>query len=110
MLALQEPVRNRFARVMQVYRRTAFFYYILHLYLIHFIAAVVFFAKGKHTLQQAVDNMQQLPFLFLIPGEGFRLPGVYFIWILVVLILYPLCKKYDRYKAAHKEKWWLRYL
>ena len=26
------------------------------------------------------------------------------------MALYPLCKKYDQYKTAHKEKGWLSYL
>ena len=28
----------------------------------------------------------------------------------VVIALYPLCKRYDKYKTSHKEKWWLSYL
>jgi hypothetical protein len=95
---------------MIIFGRTAFFYYILHLYLIHLFSAIAFFASGKHTVQEAIDSMQRLPFLFVIPGEGFRLPIVYAVWIFLVLLLYPLCKKYDRYKSGHKEKWWLSYL
>jgi hypothetical protein len=46
----------------------------------------------------------------VVPGEGIGLLGVYAIWILVILCLYPLCKWYDNYKTNHKEKWWLSYL
>jgi hypothetical protein len=35
---------------------------------------------------------------------------VYLIWVLLILGMYPLCKWYDSYKSAHKEKWWLSYL
>ena len=52
----------------------------------------------------------QLPFKFIIAGEGYGLWTVYFIWITVVLALYPVCKWYDRYKTNHKEKKWLSYL
>jgi hypothetical protein len=45
-----------------------------------------------------------------VKGYGFSLAIVYLIWLGVVLILYPLCKWYDKYKMAHKEKWWLSYL
>ncbi|MFZ9388690.1 MAG: DUF1624 domain-containing protein [Chitinophagaceae bacterium] len=109
-LAFFENIRNRFTGWMRIYGRTAFFYYILHLYLVHLLAAVSFFIQGKHSVKEAVESMRQLPFLFLIPGEGYRLPMVYLIWIFVVIVLYPLCKKYDAYKTAHKEKWWLSYL
>jgi hypothetical protein len=29
--------------------------------------------------------------------------------MLVVLMLYPLCKRYDRYKSTHTH-WWLKYI
>jgi hypothetical protein len=45
-----------------------------------------------------------------LKGYGFNLITVYFIWIIVVLSLYPLCKRFDSYKQAHKEKRWLSYL
>lgn len=43
-------------------------------------------------------------------GYGFPLWAVYIIWVAVILVLYPICLKYDRYKQAHKEKWYLSYL
>ena len=54
--------------------------------------------------------MSQFPFTFEVPGEGLSLGLTYLVWFLVVLLLYPLCRQYDRYKTAHKEKWWLSYL
>lgn len=109
MLALIEKTNNRFTTAMTIYGRTAFFYYILHLYLIHVVAAVFFFAGG-HTMQQALASVKQVPFMFVLPGVGIGLAGVYGIWVGVVVLLYPLCKRYDRYKSAHREKWWLSYL
>lgn len=109
LLALLEPVKNRFTGWMQVYGRTAFFYYILHLYLIHLIATVFFFARGG-TMTEAMNSIKQLPFFFVIPGQGYNLWVVYGVWMAVVIALFPLCKKYDRYKTSHKEKWWLSYL
>ena len=109
LLALIESMKNRFTDMMKVYGRTAFFYYILHLYLIHLLAASFFFIRG-HSFADAKNVGRQFPFMYVAPGEGYRLPVVYIVWIGVVLLLYPLCKKYDRYKTAHKEKWWLSYL
>jgi uncharacterized membrane protein len=109
LLALMEKWSNAFTRIMSVFGRTAFFYYILHIYLIHFLCAIAFFARG-HSMDEAIASMQNLPFLFQIPGEGYGLGWVYLIWLFVVILLYPLCKKYDRYKTSHKEKWWLSYL
>jgi uncharacterized membrane protein len=109
LLAFIEGVRNKFTGIMIVFGRTAFFYYILHIYLIHLIAAIFFFARG-HSFAEAKIVGQQFPFMYVAPGEGNSLPVVYLVWIAVVLILYPVCKKYDRYKTKHKEKWWLSYL
>jgi len=93
----------------RVYGRTPFFYFVIHFFIVHVLATIIFFARG-HTIQDALKAAQQLPFLFLIPGEGFNLQTVFLIWMVVVIIMYPLCKWYDRYKNTHREKWWLSYL
>lgn len=107
-LAVIENVKNRFSEVLKIFGRTAFFYYILHLYLIHFITAIFYFING-HTLKEIGDNNNS-PFLFVVPGEGVTLLFVYLAWYIVVSLLYPLCKWYNFYKSNNKEKWWLSYL
>lgn len=109
LLALIEKVKNSLTNAMVVFGRTAFFYYILHLYVIHLVATAFFFARG-HTLNDAGNLGKQFPFLFVAPAEGMGLVGVYLVWISIIVTLYPLCKWYDRYKTNHKEKWWLSYL
>ena len=109
LLAFFENIKNRFTNIMLIYGRTAFFYYIIHIYLIHLIAAICFFARG-HSFEDAANVGQKYPFLFVVPGEGYGLDIVYFVWLAVVIALYPLCKWYDRYKSSHREKWWLSYL
>ncbi len=108
-LAFLERFKNAFNNAMSIFGRTAFFYYILHIYLIHFLSAICFFARG-HSFSDGIQAQGNFPFLFCVPGEGFGLPVTYLFWILTVVILYPLCKWYDRYKTSHKEKWWLSYL
>lgn len=109
LLAFLERIKNAFTNVMQIYGRVAFFYYILHLYLIHLVAVVFFFVRG-HSFNEAINNSNQFPFNFVIPGEGYGLAGVYAVWAFVVIALYPLCRWYNNYKTRHKEKWWLSYL
>lgn len=108
-LALLEKIKNAFTQFMTVFGRTAFFYYILHIYLIHIFAAVMFFANG-YSFQDAINAKENSLFLFVVPGEGVSLPLVYLVWLLVVIVLYPICKWYDGYKTRHKHKWWLSYL
>ncbi len=109
LLVVLENTRNRFTAVMRTYGRVAFFYYVLHIYLVHLLSAIAFLARG-HSLQDAPNTSSFFPFYFLAPGEGYNLWVVYAVWIFVVIALYPLCKWYDNYKTRHKEKWWLSYL
>lgn len=109
LLSLFEKIQNAFTATLRIYGRVAFFYYIIHLYLIHLISAVFFIAKG-HTFQDGTRLGNGLPFYFLAANDGYSLFIVYVIWVSVVIALFPLCKWYDNYKTNHKEKWWLGYL
>lgn len=107
-LALLEGTRNAVTNFFRIYGRVPMFYYILHFYLIHLLVVIGFFLQGFTTNQVVSPDM---PFLFRPGTFGYPLGIVYLIWILVVLLLYPLCKKYDRYKTANaNKKWWLSYL
>ncbi len=43
------------------------------------------------------------------PGWGYRLGGVYLIWIVVLAIMYPLCSWYEGVKRRNGRVW-LSYL
>ncbi|HYM95593.1 MAG TPA: heparan-alpha-glucosaminide N-acetyltransferase domain-containing protein, partial [Chitinophagaceae bacterium] len=106
LLALLENIQNRLTGFFRVYGRVPLFYYILHFYIIHTVGVIVFFLQGFSISQISEPGN---PFLFKPNGFGFGLLGVYAVWLFVFLVLYPLCKKYDRYKSAH-QNWWLSYL
>jgi uncharacterized membrane protein len=105
-LAVLENYRNRVTEVFNQFGRVPMFYYIAHLYLLHLMAVVAFFASGYGVSDIITPGS---PFFFLPPGFGFGLPGVYIAWAIAILILYPLCRWYNRYKATHSH-WWLSYL
>jgi uncharacterized membrane protein len=109
MLAWLEKIKNRVTDMVKVFGRVALFYYILHIYLIHTLCMINFFIQG-HQMSEAIEPGAHFPFYFLIPGEGYSLPVVYLIWALVIVLLYPVCKWYDKYKTNHMEKKWLSYL
>ena len=108
-LALTEHVSNGFSRFISVYGRVPLFYYLLHIFLIHLIAMLAAVLTGYHwTVMTGFNSwISGIPGL---RGYGFGLGVVYLIWISIVLLLYPLCKWYDRYKSSHRDKWWLSYL
>ncbi len=107
-LANAEKLKGKLVDFFCVFGRVPFFYYIIHIYLIHLIAlfAAEFTGFGWQSmiLPKFVTRVEALK------GYGFNLIVVYIVWIAVILMLYPLCKKFDRYKQNHKEKWWLSYL
>jgi len=109
LLSLFEKITNGFTQAIKVYGRVPFFYYVIHLYVIHLVSAAFVLIKG-HTLAEATTIHGGMPFYFLAAKDGYSLLVVYIIWIAVVLALFPLCKWYDRYKTGHREKWWLSYL
>jgi uncharacterized membrane protein len=107
-LANAEKLKGKLVDFFSTFGRVPFFYYILHLYLIH-IAALLFAELTGFGWQKMIleDWVTEIPAL---KGFGFPLWVVYAIWIGIILLLYPLCKKFDTYKQSHKEKWWLSYL
>jgi uncharacterized membrane protein len=108
-LAFTENLQGTAVKIVSVYGRVPMFYYIIHIYLIHLLAMI---ASGLFTNVGWQNWALRQPIWFNtdLKGYGFSLRVVYLVWFVVVIALYPLCKRYDRYKQAHKEKWWLSYL
>ena len=107
-LANSENLKGRVVNFFCVFGRVPFFFYIIHIYLIHFLALVVAAFTGFGWQKMILPA---LPFrVEALKGFGFNLFVVYLIWVSVIAPLYPLCKKFDSYKQAHNEKWWLSYL
>jgi uncharacterized membrane protein len=107
-LAFAEKYSGKIVLAITRIGRVPMFFYILHIYLIHTIALLVIEFTGKGWKNMIlIGNSDDNPQL---KGYGFSLYVVYLIWCVVIIILYPLCKWYDRYKATHKEKLWLSYL
>jgi uncharacterized membrane protein len=100
-LAAVEGARGRLAGWVTTIGRVPLLYYVLHLYLIHGLA--VLFATitlgdstwlfGGAPLRKPVDY-------------GLPLPGVYAVWLSVVVALYPVCRWFAALKQNRREWWW----
>ena len=89
--------------------RVPMFYYIAHVLVIHLIVTVEAFARyGSATIVTQSPTLDRFPFA-QPPGWAAPLPMVYAAWALVVVLLYPCCRWYARYKAGHDYAW-LSYL
>jgi uncharacterized membrane protein len=98
-----ERLSGRVAGWLVTIGRVPFFYYVVHLYVIHAIAVGVGLAQGFRVRDVAVL------FLELPAGFGIPLGAVYVLWALVVAGLYPACAWFAGVKARRRE-WWIRYL
>ncbi len=105
-LALLDNVSGKSLQFLVVFGRVPFFYYVLHLYLIHLSVMLIFLLEK---LPAKDIGPMHTAFLFRPDYFGFSLWVVYVIWILLILLVYPLCKWYSGYKATH-HAWWLSYL
>lgn len=97
----------RWSTTFIVYGRVPFFYYILHIYLIHALATIGLLLQGQPFRETVLDAALDPQ---VHADNGFPLWVVYLMWVGVVLVLYGPCRWFGRYRDAHKEKWWLSYL
>ena len=108
LLGLFDKVSGKFQQAISVYGKVPLFYYLLHLYMIRISVFIMVFVQGFHW-----KDLSFAPFQFGRPlaGSGISLGLVYLVWLIIVLLLFPLCKWYMHYKAKNYDKrWWLRYL
>ena len=92
LLACFEHARGAFARLLATFGHVPFFYYVVHIYLIHALAVATGFAvTGTFTRTPAI---------------GLSLPGVYVVWFLALVLLYPICRWFAVLKESGRGWWW----
>jgi len=103
-----EPVKNKLTDFFLVFGRVPLFYYFLHMIVIHLLAIIGIMVYGGkwYDMILTADAFKEQKLI----DYGYSLFVVYLIWIGVVILLFPLSKRYMLYKAKHKDKWWLSYL
>lgn len=101
-------IKSRLSKIITVYGRVPFFYYVLHFYLIHLISMILYLSRG-HSFAEGLKSTGGIIPQFIDPEEGYSLWVVYLIWLFVVALLYPVCKWFSDYKRTHRQ-WWLSYL
>lgn len=92
-----ERLNGKVGAFFTVYGRVPFFYYVLHIYLVHGLAllsSMLFFGGAPVTA-------------FVHPGFG--LGVVYLTWMTVVGLLYLPCKWFMGIKKSRRD-WWLSYI
>ena len=88
-------------RPLIVFGRVPLFFYLLHLYLIHLLALALAIATGQPWQWlgwggQPIESRA---------GYGHGLPTVYLLWAVVLALLYPLCRWYERLRLRPGARW-----
>jgi uncharacterized membrane protein len=101
--AVADRWTGRVKNALVTFGRVPFAFYIAHVLLIHGIAVALGAAQGF-----GVRPFLTI-FFFFPKGYGVGLPGVYALWAVVIIVLYPFCRWMAALKARRRD-WWLSYL
>lgn len=108
LIPLLESARGALARWLTVFGRVPFFYYVLHIPLIHALAVVVSLVRLGAVSPWLFANhpMGNPP---APEGYAWSLALLYVVVAIAVVALYPACRWFAGLKAR-RDDWWLRYL
>ena len=108
LIPVLENARGAVARAITVFGRVPFFFYVLHIPLIHALALIV------SKIREGAVN----PWLFTNhpmgnpePPDGYTwsLSLLYVVWAITIVILYPACRRFAEVKESRTDPW-LKYL
>jgi len=108
LIPLLENLRGGLARRIALFGRVPFFFYVLHIPLIHALALVVSkFRLGFVSPWLFTNHPMGNP----EPPDGYvwSLPLLYLIWGITIVLLYFACRWFADFKARRND-WWLQYL
>jgi hypothetical protein len=97
-----------FASPLLSFGRTPLFFYIVHLWVIHFLALACATLLGWPTSYLFWHTPS--PNLTPPEGYGFQLLGVYVAWLAVVAAIHPLCARFEAFKHAPNAPRWAKFL
>jgi uncharacterized membrane protein len=92
LLGAFEHARGALARVLALFGQVPFFFYVVHIYLLHALAVAAGFAMTGTLASN--------------PEIGLGLAGIYLVWLVAVVMLYPLCRLFAGLKERGSGWWW----
>ena len=108
LLSLSESWKGSWVDKLVIIGRVPLFYYIVHFLLIHSLALIYALSSGYQFSDMIIDVW--ITTQTELRGFGTSLFGVYLIWIVVILIMYPLSNWFDKVKNSQYGKWWVSML
>lgn len=104
LLAWLDRGTPRILRFLLVFGRVPLFYYLLHLPILHGLAVVMSWIEFGRADWLYGKTPGPAP-----AGAGYSLPMVYLVWLVVVALLFPICRWFAELKRRRREGW-LSYL
>ena len=98
-----ETSQSKFHHWMVNFGKVPFFFYVVHLYVIHLVAIAIGVFQGSDL------SVITGPFWLYPASHGVNLFLTYIIWLAIVVLLYFPCRKFVQIKSSHHQ-WWLKYL
>ena len=103
-MPLLDNARGAVTRWLTVFGRVPFFYYVLHIPLIHVLAIVVSRIRMGEVSGWLFASHPMAP---PPPPDGYTwsLPLLYLVWAIAVVMLYGACRWYAGLKARRSDRW-----
>lgn len=98
LLVWLEKVETKWTHVLNTIGRVPLFYFIVHFYVIHAFALISTMLRTGKSFSE-IDLHFAKSFGGITPEGGYSLGWVYLFWIVVLLLMIPLCHAYNRLKS-----------
>jgi uncharacterized membrane protein len=100
-----DRAKGRVLHVLETFGRVPFFYYVLHIPLIHVIALLLSVASYGEVIPWMFGNHPIMPEPPAPEGYGYGLPAVYAVTAVVVAMLYLPCRWFAGVRATRRSGW-----
>ena len=107
LMAFVENSKGLVSKAIVTIGRVPFFYYLLHIALIHISALIVQFVTAG---QMHPEWYSTAPYTWMEEQNRWSLSMLYMVFVVNVIVLYFACQWYEQYKSVHPEKKWLKFL
>jgi uncharacterized membrane protein len=101
LLAKLETLNTHWLRPAVIFGRVPLFYFLLHFFLIHAAALVMNLINRGISFSQIDSHASAEGFGGVTAAGGVNLFWTYVAWVIVVIVLYPICKWYDQHKLTY---------
>lgn len=99
-----EKWQGKIADFFLTFGRVPFFYYILHFPLINLTSQLFYYLKFGEWINFFLRQPNAYPAAYHP-----NLLITYVAWVLIIIMMYFICKRYNQYKFSHNH-WWLKYI